>query len=102
MPIVLKRKIVENVLPKNSFIAVDDFSNAKNLANYLTRLANNDEKYLKYFQWRSMDYWWLNGEDQSYCSMCRKLNNRKQIRKIYKKMSSWWSNGRCENNINYT
>lgn len=40
-------------LPKDSFIALDDFDGPKQLANYLQHLINNPDEYMKYFQWRS-------------------------------------------------
>lgn len=46
VPIVLQRSIVENILPPNSFIALDDFSHITELVAYLNYLMENEEKYL--------------------------------------------------------
>uniref|UniRef100_H2YWB4 Fucosyltransferase n=1 Tax=Ciona savignyi TaxID=51511 RepID=H2YWB4_CIOSA len=43
---------VKAVAPTNSFIHVDDFKNAKELAEYLILLSSNDTAYAQYFQWR--------------------------------------------------
>uniref|UniRef100_A0A0N4UDT0 Fucosyltransferase n=1 Tax=Dracunculus medinensis TaxID=318479 RepID=A0A0N4UDT0_DRAME len=52
VPLVLRRKIVQNFVPPHSFIAVDDFKSAKHLADYLKYLMKNRTAYLEYFNWR--------------------------------------------------
>lgn len=44
----------ERVSPPHSFIHVDDFANAKELANYLHYLSQNSTAYNEYFQWKSL------------------------------------------------
>ena len=48
VPVVLSRRIFANLsVPNNSIIAVDDFSNAKELADHLKMLAENKHLYMK-------------------------------------------------------
>lgn len=54
VPIVMgaDEKDYEHIAPKHSFIHVNQYPTAKDLANYLEYLMANPEKYLEYFQWR--------------------------------------------------
>ncbi|KAG7281353.1 LOW QUALITY PROTEIN: hypothetical protein CRUP_023504, partial [Coryphaenoides rupestris] len=42
----------EQFLPAGSFIHVDDFQDPKSLADFLLRLDQSDEEYMRYFDWR--------------------------------------------------
>lgn len=48
VPVVLKKSIYKDILPPGSYIAADDFTSPRELAQYLTRLANNETAYLRY------------------------------------------------------
>ncbi|CDW52894.1 glyco protein 3 alpha L fucosyltransferase A [Trichuris trichiura] len=50
VPIVLQRSTYASA-PQGSFIAVDDFRSARDLAEYLNFLNANESEYLKYFRW---------------------------------------------------
>ncbi|XP_071584102.1 4-galactosyl-N-acetylglucosaminide 3-alpha-L-fucosyltransferase FUT6-like isoform X3 [Heliangelus exortis] len=54
IPVVLgpPRENYEHFLPPDSFIHVDDFANAGELARYLLELSEDPERYRSYFQWR--------------------------------------------------
>ncbi|XP_038655497.1 4-galactosyl-N-acetylglucosaminide 3-alpha-L-fucosyltransferase 9-like [Scyliorhinus canicula] len=54
VPVVLgtSRKNYENHIPGDSFIHVDDFHSAKELADYLHKLDGNEDLYMTYFKWR--------------------------------------------------
>ncbi|CAJ0606885.1 unnamed protein product [Cylicocyclus nassatus] len=79
VPIVLKRSLVEKIVPPHSFIAADDFNTTKDLANYLRYLMQNKSAYTEYFNWRR-DYKvvFLDGNAHDslerpwgFCQICR-------------------------------
>nr|CAD2177699.1 unnamed protein product [Meloidogyne enterolobii] len=52
VPIVLSRRVFKKTkIPDNVYIAVDDFNNTAELAEYLLYLQRNKTEYLKYFEW---------------------------------------------------
>nr|NP_001027791.1 alpha3-fucosyltransferase [Ciona intestinalis]CAD61049.1 alpha3-fucosyltransferase [Ciona intestinalis] len=65
---------VEAVTPPKSFIHVDDFKNAKELAEYLNYLSANDTAYLEYLQWRKKTLQSATiRKDYDFYEMCNRL-----------------------------
>ncbi|KAM4696283.1 3-galactosyl-N-acetylglucosaminide 4-alpha-L-fucosyltransferase FUT3-like [Rhinophrynus dorsalis] len=76
VPVVLGtfRKNYERFMPGDAFIHVDDFPSAKELAEFLLVLNKDDERYRKYFNWRShYRLWEERGLDRHYCKVCNVL-----------------------------
>ncbi|KAM4696293.1 3-galactosyl-N-acetylglucosaminide 4-alpha-L-fucosyltransferase FUT3-like [Rhinophrynus dorsalis] len=76
VPVVLgtSRKNYERFMPGEAFIHVEDFPNAKELAEFLLKLDKDDVKYRKYLNWRSHYRVMMETElDKSYCKACRSL-----------------------------
>ncbi len=48
-----------DMAPPHSFIHVDEFSNAKKLADYLRYLDSNDTAYASYHAWRDHGAIWV-------------------------------------------
>ncbi|KAJ8019491.1 Alpha-(1,3)-fucosyltransferase 4 [Holothuria leucospilota] len=55
VPVVMGPSVKDylNVMPRQSFIHVNEFSTMKELAKYLIHLQLNTEEYLEYFRWRN-------------------------------------------------
>lgn len=64
------------VAPPNSFIHVEDFESASDLAQYINYLDKNDTAYKEYFRWRTMDAkdMPMNGGTFGFCQICRALH----------------------------
>ncbi|XP_075690542.1 3-galactosyl-N-acetylglucosaminide 4-alpha-L-fucosyltransferase FUT3-like, partial [Rhinoderma darwinii] len=76
VPVVLgtSRKNYERFIPGDAFIHVDDFSSPMELASYLLELDKDEERYKKYFYWRSHYHVRREtGWDNHYCKACRAL-----------------------------
>uniref|UniRef100_A0A8C5PH78 Fucosyltransferase n=1 Tax=Leptobrachium leishanense TaxID=445787 RepID=A0A8C5PH78_9ANUR len=76
VPVVMgpPRENYERFIPPESFIHVDDFSTAQELAAYLLELDKDDKRYQEYFNWRSSldpapEIPWV----PHYCKICRAL-----------------------------
>lgn len=102
IPIVLSRKMVENILPPHSFIAAEDFTHPKYLASYLIQLSKNDTEYLRYFSWKTLytsNYRQYPGHYSGLCLMCQKLLNVSEPVSIYNNLDVWWTIGKCDTNL---
>ena len=63
---------LKTILPPKSYIDVNSFSSAKELAEYLLKLDKNDRLYNEYFKWRSTHRCILNFLP---CSFCRSFHD---------------------------
>nr|CAB3247572.1 alpha-(1,3)-fucosyltransferase 7-like [Phallusia mammillata] len=109
VPVVMgtTRANYEAVAPPHSFIHVDDFATVEDLAAFLKHLDQNDEEYLKYFDWWET---WKQGkfpkprEDGDsalpwMCPLCEKLHKTDSTPKSEKNLDTWWfGNGYNESN----
>ncbi|KAM4723099.1 4-galactosyl-N-acetylglucosaminide 3-alpha-L-fucosyltransferase FUT6-like [Rhinophrynus dorsalis] len=86
VPVVLgpPRENYERFIPPDSFIHVDDFSTAEELASYLLKLDNDIPRYNQYFNWRSKfqatksKQPWIT----DYCKVCKALKEAPPYRTI--------------------
>lgn len=72
--------------PYRSYIHVDEFESAKELAEYLHRLDRDDDLYNSYFRWKGTGefintYFW--------CRVCAMLHDDRPP-KYYKDVNEWW------------
>ena len=72
----------EAVLPRKSFIFVDDYPDLKNLIDHLHYLDLNDQAYMEYFRWRLDPPENLFGFNlpNSECELCLKLQDDGDLR----------------------
>lgn len=82
------------VLPPGSFIHVDDFRSARDLAEYLRRLDADDRLYNNYFRWKRT---WTVRKDSYWCRLCAMLHAADIQRYVswYSDYDSCW-NGVCD------
>ncbi|XP_068117640.1 4-galactosyl-N-acetylglucosaminide 3-alpha-L-fucosyltransferase FUT6-like [Hyperolius riggenbachi] len=92
VPIVLgpSRANYERFIPKDSFIHVDDFPTASDLAAYILKLDKDDERYQKYFSWRSKfhvfsDTTW----PMFYCRICTAIKEAPK-HKMITSLANWY------------
>ncbi len=86
----------ESVAPPHSFIHVDDFPSAKDLARYLKLLYKNNKLYNEYFRWQhqgtaSSEINYLPSKSSYWCSLCEALHNDKLPEKVHWDLDKWWS-----------
>ncbi|KAK7895625.1 hypothetical protein WMY93_020950 [Mugilogobius chulae] len=91
VPVVLGASIEDYkaVAPPRSFIHVDDFGSAKELASYLQSLAADKERYREFFSWRRE--WkvklWTDWRER-LCKICTSYRCLPQ-RKVYSDLHAW-------------
>ncbi|KAM4634108.1 alpha-(1,3)-fucosyltransferase 7, partial [Polymixia lowei] len=77
------------VVPPNSFIHVDEFASVKDLGKHLKQLAEDKERYAKYFNWRR-DWKVVLHTDwrERLCRICQQYDSLPQ-RKFYSDLEAW-------------
>lgn len=73
-----------------SYIHTDDFSSPRSLALYLKKVAKNSTLYLQYFNTRFRYRIFSSPKKFAWCKLCMKLHNKKEPRKVWSDLSSWW------------
>ncbi|XP_066523569.1 4-galactosyl-N-acetylglucosaminide 3-alpha-L-fucosyltransferase 9-like [Hoplias malabaricus] len=92
VPVVLgpPRENYEELIPKDSFIHVDDFKTPQKLAEHLKALDQNQEMYERFFSWRK-DYVAKSsvfGQEHA-CYICDHLRKHKSF-SIVKDVNKWY------------
>nr|CAH8829311.1 unnamed protein product [Trichobilharzia regenti] len=100
VPIVMGASKAEYMrsAPSNSFIHVDDFSSAKQLADYLHYLDKNTTAYNEYFQW--LKYGTLDFNTFTDCRLCMLAHEVENLKDghWYTNMGEW-RNNQCRNRV---
>ncbi|XP_063060271.1 alpha-(1,3)-fucosyltransferase 7-like [Engraulis encrasicolus] len=92
VPVVLgpSRKNYEAMIPKDSFIHVDDFWSVEELGAFLKKLAEDRERYASYFKWKlnyrvsAYDNWLVD----PLCRICT-IRSTLQKPKVYRNLYDW-------------
>ncbi|KAI3411007.1 hypothetical protein GPALN_003091 [Globodera pallida] len=93
VPVVLRRAVFSGIdIPPNAFIAADDFGTVKELAQYLTSLRNDTERYLSHFEWTKT----YRKSPYSYrfsplCTLCQMLHKKRNLSKNTIDLNKFWS-----------
>ena len=93
VPIVMGGANYSVIAPQGSYIDVNDFSSAEELAKELKRLSNNQEEYLNFFRWKAKT---KVIPEQWGCNLCKSLQDPKPS-KTYEDLGAWWiGGGNCQ------
>ncbi|XP_066914547.1 alpha-(1,3)-fucosyltransferase 7-like [Clytia hemisphaerica] len=87
VPIVMNRATMSDpeVAPPGSYINILDFENLKMLADFLKKLAQNDQEYNKFHEWRQK---YKIGSKNRMCTTCEALWKRDMLRKNEKRVKN--------------
>ena len=69
IPVILNGADMSSIAPKHSFINVQDFSSTAKLAEYLKKVASDDELFASYFWWR--EFYKVQVGGQYFCQNLR-------------------------------
>lgn len=89
IPIVYGAADYATLMPKNSYIDVANFTTTKHLTDYLDQVANNEQMYKSYFDWkRDVDVISSRNEAKALCEALHntQLANYEQN----KDLTKWW------------
>uniref|UniRef100_A0AC34Q9N9 Fucosyltransferase n=1 Tax=Panagrolaimus sp. JU765 TaxID=591449 RepID=A0AC34Q9N9_9BILA len=103
VPIVLSRKVIEKMAPPGSFIAVDDFKTAAELAFYLQSLIDDKNEYAKFFDWTKF-YKKTRAPNEIGCQLCKfawNLREKEPVFKTVKNYYQWLNASNCQENFVY-
>ncbi|XP_078481479.1 alpha-fucosyltransferase homologue [Ciona intestinalis] len=99
-----KRKDIEALAPKGSFIFYEDFNSSAELVKYLQYLNTNDTAYAEYFNWRlklptieefSLIEYKGYRRNTGMCQMCRLLWQKRlynNVSNVVASLEDWWRN----------
>ena len=88
-----RREDYQRVAPAHSYIHVEDFTSAKQLAKYLHRLDQSDQLYNEYFVWKHSGQF-IN--TKFWCRLCALLHDDDKPLMWYSDFERWWSHpGAC-------
>lgn len=68
-----------HVIPPNSFIDALQFKNVQKLASFIKKVADDDNLYNSYFQWRDHYDIKIGRMKDTLCSLCRKVSLQKRL-----------------------
>ncbi|XP_031421423.1 alpha-(1,3)-fucosyltransferase 7-like [Clupea harengus] len=91
VPVVLgpPREQYEAVMPKDSFIHVNDFSSVEELGHFLKTLAEDKERYATYFNWRlNSTFSFFTDWREELCKICPQVRSL-QRQKVYDDLHGW-------------
>ena len=85
------------VIPRESFIHVDDFGSIEGLVSKLNVVENSEIEYRKFFQWRTkIDRNLFLADpgrlhiDHGWCKLCNDLRTKSADRSEIKNLHKWW------------
>lgn len=98
IPVIYSGAELSRFLPPKSYVDVESFDTAENLAKYLKYLSDNPREYVKYFWWRQF-YKIARKDEMEFCALCLKLNepNFNTKKQTYENIKDWFYKDTCRN-----
>lgn len=98
IPVIYSGADLSRFLPPKSYIDVNNFETAGDLAEYLMFLEKHPLEYVKYFWWRK-HYKIVRWGEIQFCEICEKLNqpNLTAKRQTYVSIKDWFYKNVCGN-----
>mmetsp|Transcript_160437 Transcript_160437/g.293072 ORF Transcript_160437/g.293072 Transcript_160437/m.293072 type:complete len:461 (-) Transcript_160437:40-1422(-) len=86
----------ERIAPADSFLYVEDFPSADELAERLLSTASNDTEYNKFFAWRAQ-FQAQDGTPPAFCELCQRLHNDSHAVQLHSDLTPAWYDRMCRN-----
>ena len=90
VPVVLGGAHYTRFAPPHSYINTQDYESPKQLAEYLIKLSENRKLYAHYFEWRRHFRIQQKMPIDSWCNLCKMLNDPSLPPKSYANITKWW------------
>ena len=96
VPIVLGAADYSSILPRRSYINIQEYTSVEKLADYINTLHLSDKLYNEYFSWKK-DYRVIYPYGLlSFCDLCARLHSKKGQTKVIHNLSRWYGeNSNC-------
>lgn len=98
LPVVMgaRKEDYLQTAPPHSFIHVEDFPSAKDLAKYLRLLHKDWKLYNEYFRWKKQgsiisQINYLPEKSKFWCGLCEALHDPTKPERIHWDLDKWWS-----------
>ena len=99
IPVVIGGADYSKILPKGSYIDVNDFESPKHLATYMKKVVSEPEVFKSFFEWREKYVVAFDKHHIDFCGLCSYLNRNVNTSKVYQDLSQWWY--KCKSPIDY-
>ncbi|CAG2168935.1 unnamed protein product [Oppiella nova] len=91
IPIVKGGADYSKIVPQNSVINTNDFTSAKDLADYVLDIGTDFQKYKKFFEWKRNHK--ISYKRKDFCQLCVKLHKRDNSGHHSFQLKEWWFAG---------
>jgi len=92
IPIVNWKNVNASLVIQNSYINIYDFDSIKHAADYIQKVASNEELFNSYFRWK---YQYATGGECASCSLCQALHDTTRPAQVYTHLDSWINADTC-------
>ncbi|KAK0096985.1 hypothetical protein PV326_003671 [Microctonus aethiopoides] len=94
IPVVYGGANYSKILPPHSYINVDDFESAAELADYMIDLISKPYDYASYFWWK--EYYQIEDSNEyTLCDLCEKLHDSTMPKKSLKNFRNYYQKDQC-------